>query len=111
MGRFIATTCLDGMFSAYVRIGLETRNCVATALIMAQDCPHRARLERKKGETARGGTCHVLGVVIPYPKLKPLDRVREVLWVSSYACAAAGRQRGEELAACPHGRKGRRVFR
>ena len=52
---------------------------------MAQDSAHGARLARKKARVPGAGPARGWELVIPNPKLKLMDQLREVLRVKHYA--------------------------
>ncbi len=73
-----------------MRIGLETRNCLALPRSCCKTSPHAAGPASKKGNGKKvmaPGSRPTKGweLVIPNPKLKLIDQVREVLRVKHYA--------------------------
>jgi hypothetical protein len=74
------TICLAGKISAYARIGLETRNCLALPRSCCKTNPHGAWAASKKGNSPRERSGPIRGweLVIPNPKLKLMDQLRRL---------------------------------
>ena len=68
-----------------MRIGPETRNCLPLRCSCCKASPHGTGLARRKEIAPASGSAKGWELVIPNPKLKLMDQVREVLRVKHYA--------------------------